>query len=396
MRKFLRLMMALVLTLGLCVPAYAAEAEASFVVVQPGQPPKAGETFTVTVELTGGMDFSAVQFTLNYNREEMTCTDISTGDLLVKMMYAVNPDTTGEATIAAASGSSIRASGTLATLTFTARTDVTDFDFSLVGVELATATGVILPYRVTGAATPANSGTQAPANQSQGGSQTSGGQTQPGGEQGRPGEEPDNPREDPANDPVGETFNPIGETATLFTDTSGSWAADYIRQAAARGLIQGYNGLYRPDDSMTRAELVTILWRANGSPADGGASFTDLTQGWYLDAVAWAERNGVVNGVGDGRFDPNGHVTREQLATILHRMAGSPVGMETMVSGMYDLQFVDSANVSGWAKPSLYWSVFNEIYCGEADLSVGQMLVPKADASRAQIAVMIVRYLDRN
>ena len=75
---------------------------------------------------------------------------------------------------------------------------------------------------------------------------------------------------------------------------------------------------------MTRAMLVTVLWRMDGKPAAaGGSSFTDVPRGqWYTEAVAWAAENGVVNGVGGGKFEPDGNVTREQIATILYRYAG--------------------------------------------------------------------------
>jgi hypothetical protein len=202
-----------------------------------------------------------------------------------------------------------------------------------------------------------------------------------------------------ANETADQTADETGETATavLFSDVSGNWAESYIEKAASLGLVEGYNGLYRPNDSMTRAELVTILWRASGSPAPtADASFTDLTQTWYLDAVAWAEETGVVNGVGHGWFSPDGEVTREQLVTILHRLAGTPTGMEALLTGVYDSQYSDSSEVSTWAKAALYWSIYSEIYCGEASTSVGQTLAPAAAASRAQIAVMMVRYLENN
>jgi hypothetical protein len=183
----------------------------------------------------------------------------------------------------------------------------------------------------------------------------------------------------------------------LFSDVSGNWAESYIAKAASLGLVEGYNGQYRPNDSMTRAELVTILWRASGCPAPTTeSSFTDLTQTWYLDAVAWAEETGVINGVGHDRFSPSGEVTREQLVTILHRLAGTPTGMEALLTGVYDSQYSDSSEVSTWAKAALYWSIYSEIYCGETSTSVGQTLAPAAAASRAQIAVMMVRYLENN
>lgn len=184
--------------------------------------------------------------------------------------------------------------------------------------------------------------------------------------------------------------------APQFTDISGHWAENYIKQSAGLGLVEGYEGLYRPNDTMTRAEFVTILWRAMGEPKPSKrASFTDLTQDWYLDAVAWAEENNVVNGMGDGLFAPTGSVTREQLVTILHRLAGNPMGMELMLSGIYDDQYSDSGQIGDWAKASLYWSIYEGIYCGENAEEIGSALAPKSPANRAQIAVMMIRYLDK-
>lgn len=185
------------------------------------------------------------------------------------------------------------------------------------------------------------------------------------------------------------------QTVELFSDIAGNWAEAYITRAAERKLVLGYEGKYRPQDSMTRAELVTLLWRAKGSPEAKPSTFTDLTQEWYMDAIAWAEETGVVNGIGEGRFDPDGHITREQLAAVLHRMAGSPTGMEAMLTSLYDQQFTDSAKVSSWAKASVYWTYYTEILCGNERLTAEGELAPQADATRAQIAVMVIRYLDR-
>lgn len=180
-----------------------------------------------------------------------------------------------------------------------------------------------------------------------------------------------------------------------FSDIAGNWAEDYIVEANAQGLVYGYNGVYRPNDTMTRAEFVTILYRACGSPKPSkAASFTDLTQTWYRDPIAWAEENQVVNGVGNGRFDPGGPVTREQLVTILFRLSGGQSGMESMFTTTYDGAYTDAGQISAYAKPAVYWSIYHEILCGEQSLTVPAALAPRAAATRAQIAVMIVRYLD--
>lgn len=181
-----------------------------------------------------------------------------------------------------------------------------------------------------------------------------------------------------------------------FSDIAGNWAEEAIEDAAELGLVKGHLGNYRPDDTMTRAEFVTILWRACGEPAPAGkASFADLTQSWYLDAVAWAEQSGVVNGIGNGRFDPDGNVTREQLVTILHRLAGEPLGMELMLYSVYDSQYSDSNRIGTWAKSALYWAIYEGVYCGENSEEIGTALAPKAAATRAQIAVMMTRYLEK-
>ena len=185
------------------------------------------------------------------------------------------------------------------------------------------------------------------------------------------------------------------EGAPAFTDISGHWAESYIQQAYSRQLTQGFNGLYRPDDSMTRAEMVTILWRAMGKPQpSGAATFTDLTQDWYKDAVAWAEENKVVNGVAPGKFGPDGNVTRQQLAAVLFRLSGGASGMERLFD--YDAFFEDSGEIADYAKNAVYWCYFNSVYCGTASVDVGFYLSPKADATRGQIAVMMINYLDRN
>ena len=190
---------------------------------------------------------------------------------------------------------------------------------------------------------------------------------------------------------------PVSATGVAFKDVSGHWAEEFILQAGERSLVQGYNGAYRPDDSMTRAEFVTILWRAMGEPEPKGtASFTDLTQDWYKKAVAWAEENVVINGVAPGTFNPNGNVTREQVAAILFRLAGSTSGMELMFTSIYDDYYKDEQTISSYAKSAVYWCIYTYVYCGEASVAEGDTLAPKADATRGQIAVMMVRYLDRN
>lgn len=143
---------------------------------------------------------------------------------------------------------------------------------------------------------------------------------------------------------------------------------------------------------MTRAMLVTVLWRMDGKPgAAGGSSFTDVPRGqWYTEAVAWAAENGVVNGVGGGRFEPDGNVTREQIATILYRYAGLR-GVPT--GGRADLgSFPDGGAVSGWAYDALSWANAAGLIAGTREGGV-DYLAPQQNATRAQVAVILMRYL---
>ena len=178
-----------------------------------------------------------------------------------------------------------------------------------------------------------------------------------------------------------------------FTDVSGHWAYDYIEGSARLGYMEGYQNLFRPDDGMTRCEFVTALWRAMGKPkAKKPSTFTDLNQSWYLDAVAWAQENNIIQGTGGTKFEPYWPVSREQVAIILHRLSGSPSGMEVMLSGTYDALFTDSGRIHSWAKPGVYWAVYQEIYCGVTSPNVGNALHATDNATRAQIAVMLVRF----
>ena len=184
--------------------------------------------------------------------------------------------------------------------------------------------------------------------------------------------------------------------AVSFTDTSGHWAEKYIKQAAERKLIEGYLGKYRPNDRMTRAEFVTVLWRASGEPkAAKPSTFTDLTQNWYTDAIAWAQEKKVIEGVGYGKFNPDGWITREQVATILHRQAGLP--MDGFMFWPLYAGYSGDNQISNYAKDAVHWAIYKSIYCGEAVVKVnsGTPLKPTEPATRGQVAVMMVQYLDR-
>lgn len=175
-----------------------------------------------------------------------------------------------------------------------------------------------------------------------------------------------------------------------FTDVqSNEWYADAVEYAVQNGLMNGVgNGRFDPEGSMTRAMLVTVLWRFEGEPEAAAHTFSDVPNGqWYTDAVAWAAANGVVNGVGENRFDPDGKITREQMATILYRYCTGK-GIEVDKQGELG-SFPDAGKVSSYAKEPMQWCVAEGVING----SDGELL-PQGDATRAQVATILMRFIE--
>ena len=180
-----------------------------------------------------------------------------------------------------------------------------------------------------------------------------------------------------------------------FTDVSGSykWAANSVDFMYMNDIIKGNNTknpkLFGPGAKMTRAMLVTVLYRAAGEPTVTGITnkFTDNKQGqYYYNAVLWASNMGIVNGATATTFDPNGNITREQIAAILYRYAGSPT-VTGSLSG-----YPDQAQVSSFAVTAMQWAVGTGIITGVT--SGGRTtLSAKGNATRAQVAVMLHRFL---
>ena len=182
-------------------------------------------------------------------------------------------------------------------------------------------------------------------------------------------------------------------TTLRFDDVSRSdWFYDDVRYVYENGIMDG-TGAYRfaPNAQLTRAMIVTILYRMDGSPAMSGASdFKDVDSNkWFAKAVAWAAANGIVNGYGSGRFGPNDPVTREQLAAILYRYTAYRKASAAS-NGDNLASFSDLGTVSGYALESMNWAVGAGLLKG-----ANGKLDPKANATRAQVAAIIHRYLER-
>lgn len=183
---------------------------------------------------------------------------------------------------------------------------------------------------------------------------------------------------------------PYNPTNIKYCDVSMlAWYYDEVCFAVKNGLMDGVgDNRFDPEGTMTRAMLVTVLWRYEGRPMGYQNTFTDVKAkegSWYIDAVAWASANNIVNGIGGSRFDPNGRVTREQMATILFRYAEKK-GIDTSKRSNLSV-FPDGSSVGNWAKDAIAWAVTEKIING----SDGKLL-PQESATRAQVAAILVRF----
>lgn len=173
--------------------------------------------------------------------------------------------------------------------------------------------------------------------------------------------------------------------ALPFTDVKKTdWSYSSILFVYQEGIIKGVTATkFAPLENTKRCDLAVMLYRMAGSPAASGSNpFTDLKQDYYKDAVTWAYQEGFITGATATTFEPNHNITREQLVTILYRMAGKPEASASL-SG-----FSDSAKVSAYAKDALAWGVAANILQG----SDGK-IDPKGSASRQQVAAFLTRYI---
>ena len=175
-----------------------------------------------------------------------------------------------------------------------------------------------------------------------------------------------------------------------FTDTKNDfWWHDGIHYCVENGLMVGFPGsVFKPDAPLSRAQIVMILWRMEGSPvANYAMSFKDVKSSeWYTEAIRWAQSTGVVLGYNDDAFGPDDNVTREQLAAILHRYAGYK---KIDVSARSNLtQFTDAGKVSDWALDNVKWAVAAGMVNGRTETTI----VPLGLTTRAEAATMIQRF----
>ena len=185
-------------------------------------------------------------------------------------------------------------------------------------------------------------------------------------------------------DNLTDTFQPAA--GGTFTDVPAThWAAGAVEFVTSQGLLQGTGtSTFAPGQPMTRAMLVTALWREAGSPVVNYAmDFDDVDEDqWYTEAVRWAVSKGIVAGTGKG-FSPDAALTRESLAAILFRYAGGQADGDSLDS------YADGAGVSAWAREAMNWAVAQGLITGKS----GGRLDPGGTASRAEVSAILMRYV---
>ena len=380
--RILAIGIALLLAVQLLTPL-ACAAGTTLKLTAPDKLPDVGQTFTVVVELTGNTGLGAVQIKLGYDDSVVECTGIENGALVAGMLAASNPYATRGgvgAILAAAATTAVKTDGGIVTFTFRVKA-AGDAKFRLVDAVLADPDGKSLSATYS---LPALI-TQDIGSESTG---SAGGTT----------ETPDKPADDEKQDEDkkdddGEKSEEETQPASFRDVTRGHWAFAPVERAAELGLVTGYSdGTFRPDTPVTRAQFVLMLWRMCGKPAAAkAASFADASADWYQDALSWAVEKGYVNGLSDTRFGPDAPITRQQAMAILFRLNGGQSGTELTLTGIYEQTFADSTTIASWAKDATWWAVYHELVSGVG----GSRIAPEANASRAQIAAILLRYADQ-
>ena len=353
-RTILSLFSALVLAVGLLCTT-AAAAGPRLVTAQTAAPSQ-------SVTLTGlSADCQSLQVTLSLSGSGSTYTYEPDAGLNRNGIYATSKQSGSQVTLyITARNGVLAADGSLPLGTLTAADGASFTVTGFSGLQMADSSSANIPVEETGNAGNSSGG-------SSGGSTNAGNNNTTGG------------------NPPSPELQPLP-----FTDVAdGAWYAGAVRYVYQLGLITGTSDTsFSPDMTTSRAMLVTILYRLEGSPAvSGPTAFPDVSSGqWYADAVAWASANGVVTGYDNGSFGPNDTITREQMAAIFFRYAaykGHDTASRDTLNG-----YSDAGQVSPYAAEAMGWAVGSGLITGTSDTT----LSPSGSATRAQAAVILTRF----
>jgi len=358
MRKGLCFCLVLALVLAMVwVPVSAEEGVAKIEIRTPEALPKAGEEFEVVAYISNNPGIQGFQMDLFAENESVECTDVVIGELFEgSFSGANNKAPNGAARLALLTTEIFEEDGVLATYSFVAKTDISAFDIKVSAVKVLDNKVNELSYEIIGA-------TEVVAEQ-------------------------------PSDEETEEVAETPAVTEHLYADTVGHWAEWYINSATEMGLFKGNaDGNFNPDESVTRAQFVTVLWRMAGSPTvEDSVPFED-TDGQieeFQNAIAWGYINGYIKGTSETTFAPDGPLTREAAMRILHLYSGGKSGMEMMLASVYNGHFEDSSSISSWAKASMWWGVYYKLISGTTKTTIS----PQDTTTRAQLAKILVNYIN--
>ena len=179
-----------------------------------------------------------------------------------------------------------------------------------------------------------------------------------------------------------------------FSDVSEySWYYKAVSYARDNGIMSGVgNNKFNPDDPVTRAQFVQILHNLSPKEDLTVQHFVDVSpKSWYFNAVEWAAKYGVVSGVGNSRYDPDSSITREQIATMLHRYFDKTCNESSPINDSLLTGYSDLDRISGWAKDNMYWCVSNGILSGRSSTTLN----PRSTATRAEAAQIMYNIRDK-
>ncbi len=185
---------------------------------------------------------------------------------------------------------------------------------------------------------------------------------------------------------------PPSEENTLFADVpNGAWYADAVDFVVKRGVMNGTSDMtYSPDDAATRGMLALIMKNMDGTSEKVYWSYLDVDEdAWYADAVAWCSENNIMKGYGGGLFGPDDSITREQLVSVMYSFAKYKNFGNMETNGIELLDYKDYADISGYAGGPMQWALKNSIISGKE----GSLLDPKGVATRAEIAQVIRNFM---
>ena len=381
--------------IGLLVPgAFAADAPGRVVVSDATG--NAGETVEVVVRVEDNPGIISMALNVYYDRDKLALIKVEDGRLLPDSMfsesYASYPYYAGWLD-ALATQDNVE-NGVLMVLTFkiaddcesgntdisvaVKQQDIFDHDFNEKAFVTETGTVIISGKDETSSGGGGSS--------SGGGGGSSGSGASGGGSSKENGSSSDGKDEADENIPEEEVGSRYDDFADL--DPNG-WYRSYVEYMLENKYMDGISdSCFDPDGTVTRAQLVTILYRIAGAPTTAGLSnpFTDVKGGsWYYDAVVWAAAGGIVNGVTDDHFAPDSNITREQLAVILYRCSGASSPAENALNA-----YSDKGDISSYAVDAMKGAGGSNIMNGLSETR----LAPGATATRAQAAAMLVRYVE--